>query len=67
LSFILLITLITLYFYIRIRYSAILLNHINIKWNFKLNSLNINISILLFINFFSLLGLIFINYLYLFF
>lgn len=66
LVFILFITLITLYFYLRLTYSALLLNHINIKWNFKIYSSIKNLKILLFINFISLIGLILINFIYIF-
>jgi NADH-ubiquinone oxidoreductase chain 2 len=66
LVFILFITLITLYFYLRLTYSALLLNHINIKWNFKMYSSIKNLKILLMINFISLIGLILINFIYIF-
>jgi NADH-ubiquinone oxidoreductase chain 2 len=66
LVFILFITLITLYFYLRLTYSAFLLNHINIKWNFKINISVKNLKSLIIINFISLTGLIFINFIYMF-
>nr|QXT44836.1 NADH dehydrogenase subunit 2 [Microchironomus tabarui] len=58
-------TLITLYFYLRISYSAFLLNHNEMNWNFNyfLNSKKKMIfSFLLFI---SIFGLMFINILFL--
>lgn len=64
LIFILFITLITLYFYLRLTYSALLLNHINIKWNFKIFFSIKNITLLIIINFISLTGLIIINLIY---
>lgn len=67
LLFILFITLITLYFYLRLTYSALLLNHININWRFKNNFLIKNLNILMIINFISLTGLILINFIFMFF
>lgn len=64
LIFMLFITLITLYFYLRLTYSALLLNHINIKWNFKIFFSIKNITLLIIINFISLTGLIIINLIY---
>lgn len=64
LAFILVITLITLYFYMRISYAALLLNHVNINWNFKINYLTKNFKPLIIINFISLTGLILINMIY---
>lgn len=66
LVFILFITLITLYFYLRLTYSALLLNHININWNFK-SDLNLKkLNQLIFINFISLTGLFIINFIFVF-
>jgi NADH-ubiquinone oxidoreductase chain 2 len=66
LVFMLFITLITLYFYLRLTYSALLLNHININWNFKFN-LNVKkLKSLIVINFISLIGLLIINLIYIF-
>lgn len=67
LLFILFITLITLYFYLRIIYASLLLNHSNIKWSFKTNSFNKIPKILLFVIFLSLNGLMMINIFYYFF
>lgn len=66
LVFILFLTLITLYFYLRLTYSALLLNHSFINWNFKNNYNNINIKLLLCLRFFSLFGLTIINLTYFF-
>lgn len=57
--FIILITLITLYFYIRIRFSALLLNYDNIKWIQKIYYNNFSLIILSFFTFFSISGLFF--------
>lgn len=64
LTFILVITLITLYFYLRIAYAALLLNHVNINWNFKINSSIKNFKPLIIINFISITGLIIINFVF---
>lgn len=64
LTFILFLTLITLYFYLRIAYAALLLNHNNINWRFKINTNIKNFKSIIFINFVSLLGLIIINLVY---
>lgn len=64
LVFMLFITLITLYFYLRLTYSALLLNHININWDFKFNLSTKNLKWLILINFISLIGLIIINFIY---
>lgn len=65
LLFILFITLITLYFYLRLTYSSLLLNHVNINWNYKRNFITKNIKQLIIINFISITGLFFITMLYL--
>lgn len=66
LTFILMLTLITLYFYLRITYAALLLNHVNMNWNFKINLPIKNFKLIIIVNFISLLGLILINLIYLF-
>ena len=66
LAFILILTLITLYFYLRITYAALLLNHVNINWNFKINLPIKNFKTIIVVNFISLLGLFLINFVYLF-
>ena len=63
---ILIFTLITLYFYLRIIYASLLLNYSSTNWNFKFFNLKISIKILLIINFLSLIGLIIINNFYFF-
>nr|YP_010999255.1 NADH dehydrogenase subunit 2 [Cricotopus flavozonatus]WPM93101.1 NADH dehydrogenase subunit 2 [Cricotopus flavozonatus] len=59
-------TLITLYFYMRISYAALLLNHTNMNWTFKISLLNKSHKLLMIINFISLTGLLMINTLYFF-
>lgn len=66
LNIILFLTLVTLYFYLRLTYSALLLNHTEINWNFKRNYGLNNTKLLLTISFISLFGLIMINSVYLF-
>nr|WBR65509.1 NADH dehydrogenase subunit 2 [Layahima chiangi] len=56
------LTLITLFFYIRLTYSAFMINSSQISWNKMWHSNMSNLSILL--NFFSLFGLILIMFLY---
>nr|YP_010999294.1 NADH dehydrogenase subunit 2 [Cricotopus trifasciatus]WPM93140.1 NADH dehydrogenase subunit 2 [Cricotopus trifasciatus] len=67
LLFMLFMTLITLYFYLRIMYASLLLNHSNMKWSFKTNSFNKMPKMLLFVIFLSLNGLMMINIFYYFF
>ena len=66
LNFILFLTLITLYFYLRLAYSALLLNHTEINWNFKINYNISNRKLMLLITFISLFGLLIINSIYFF-
>lgn len=66
LTFILFITLITLYFYLRISYASLLLRHTNINWNFKSYLFNKKYQLILVINFISLTGLSLINIFYFF-
>nr|YP_010146967.1 NADH dehydrogenase subunit 2 [Conosia irrorata]QQP21489.1 NADH dehydrogenase subunit 2 [Conosia irrorata] len=54
-------TLITLYFYIRICYSAILFNSWELNWNFKTMYKSFNFKILSLLSFISSTSLIFIN------
>lgn len=58
-------TLITLYFYLRISYSAFLLNHNEINWNFKYFFNNKKKNIFAILSFISIFGLSFINILFL--
>lgn len=60
-SIIVIFTLITLFYYIRIIYSALIINYTSLKWIY-FNELNINW--VLFLNFFSLIGLPVISLLY---
>lgn len=64
-NFILFLTLISLYFYIRITYASVLLNHIKINWSFK-NNLNKKNFLIIIICFISLFGIILINNLFFF-
>nr|YP_010999320.1 NADH dehydrogenase subunit 2 [Cricotopus fuscus]WPM93166.1 NADH dehydrogenase subunit 2 [Cricotopus fuscus] len=64
LSLMLLMTLITLYFYLRITYAALLLNHSNMNWNFKINFNSKNIKPLMMITFISITGLSLINFMF---
>lgn len=50
-------TLITLFFYLRISYSAFLINNLKINWNFRNNLQFKSFNITIIINFFSLFGL----------
>jgi NADH-ubiquinone oxidoreductase chain 2 len=63
---ILFLTLITLYFYLRISYASLLLNHVNINWTFKSSLLSKKFKFILLINFLSITGLLIINLLYVF-
>nr|ACI29352.1 NADH dehydrogenase subunit 2 [Myrmeleon immaculatus] len=56
------LTLITLFFYIRLTYSALMIYSSQIMWNttWKINILNLNIIL----NFFSLFGLVLVSFLY---
>lgn len=58
------LTLITLYFYLRISFSSILINHLKINWNFKINYSFLNLRFINLITFFSLFGLILLNLFY---
>lgn len=63
---ILFLTLITLYFYLRIRYSALLINYLRLNWNIK-KFLKVKASKnLIFLRLTSILGLFLINFIYLF-
>lgn len=66
LTFILFFTLITLFFYLRISYNVLLIGHNEINWNFKIFFIKAPIKITLLITFFSLFGLILINFFYFF-
>lgn len=66
LLFILFFTLITLFFYLRISYNALLITHNEINWNFKTFYSKIYIKTTILLAFFSLFGLILINFIYFF-
>nr|YP_010498948.1 NADH dehydrogenase subunit 2 [Microtendipes umbrosus]UWR98444.1 NADH dehydrogenase subunit 2 [Microtendipes umbrosus] len=66
LIFMLNFTLITLYFYLRISYSAFLLNHNEMNWNFFQYLNNKKKMIFSIILFFSIFGLLFINLFFIF-
>lgn len=57
------ITLITLFFYLRISFSAFILNYENIKWNYHLNFNILSYFFLIIITIISLIGLLLITYL----
>uniref|UniRef100_A0AB39A5V5 NADH-ubiquinone oxidoreductase chain 2 n=1 Tax=Senometopia prima TaxID=3234324 RepID=A0AB39A5V5_9MUSC len=57
LTFMVLMTLITLYFYIRISYSAFMLNYYEINWFNKSNFKNMNMMIFMFFSFISSFGM----------
>nr|AIN37255.1 NADH dehydrogenase subunit 2 [Dixella sp. ZK-2014] len=59
-------TMITLYFYIRLCYSTFMLNHSKINWNLKFNYKTSTMMMNLLFSFFSVTGLIFINMFYIF-
>nr|QUO98725.1 NADH dehydrogenase subunit 2 [Pseudolimnophila brunneinota] len=58
------LTLITLYFYIRIYYSAVMLNFWETNWLMKNYSNNFNLKMSLFLSFLSMTGLMIINLFY---
>lgn len=58
------ITLITLYYYIRISYASFIINYWEISWNFKNNFNNQIINFTYFLTFISISGLLLINWLY---
>lgn len=66
LTFMLFFTLITLFFYLRISYNALLIGYNEINWNFKLFFLKAPTKIILAMTFLSLFGLILINFSYFF-
>lgn len=58
------LTLITLYFYIRICYSAFILNYWETSWNYYFSYNNVNINTSLILSFISITGLILISLIY---
>jgi NADH-ubiquinone oxidoreductase chain 2 len=60
-------TLITLFFYLRICYSALLINNTRLNWNIGNNFIFIkSYKICIFITFFSLFGLVLLNFMFIF-
>nr|QLY90097.1 NADH dehydrogenase subunit 2 [Metalimnobia quadrinotata] len=55
------LTLLTLYYYMRICYSAFMLNYWEINWNYNQNYLNFNMKMSLLLSFFSISGLLLFN------
>lgn len=64
LCFIIFFTLITLFFYLRICYSLLLINFTKINWNFKINFFPSNLKILISISNLTIWGFLFINIFY---
>jgi NADH-ubiquinone oxidoreductase chain 2 len=67
LLFILFFTLLTLYFYLRISYAALIINHLEINWSFKIYYQIKNQKTLIVFSFLSLFGLLLINVIFYFF
>nr|AMW67852.1 NADH dehydrogenase subunit 2 [Nevrorthus apatelios] len=64
-SFMTMMTLITLFFYIRISYSAFMLNYSETKWMMKINlNMNFNLHWIIVLNFVSLMGLSLVLFLF---
>nr|QBF01200.1 NADH dehydrogenase subunit 2 [Stegana sp. 1338 JL-2019] len=57
-------TLITLFFYLRICYSAFMMNYFENNWMINIKIMNINYNLYLFMSFFSIFGLSFISIFY---
>lgn len=60
------LTLLTLYFYLRISYSTLLINYLEMNWNFKIFLNNKFTKSLMFIRFVSIFGLLIINFIFIF-
>nr|QBF01228.1 NADH dehydrogenase subunit 2 [Stegana chitouensis] len=65
LMILLLSTLITLFFYLRICYSAFMLNYYENNWMYNIQLKNMNYNLYLILSFFSIFGLILISIFYL--
>lgn len=61
LFFLIITALITLFFYLRISYSAFILNYTETNWNFKFTNKNINWYISIILSFFSTFGLFIVS------
>lgn len=59
------LTLITLYFYLRICFSAFILNYTETAWTFKFNYYSSSLSISLILSFMSIFGLMGVSFIYL--
>lgn len=59
------LTLITLFFYLRICFSAFILNYTETIWNFKINHRNVNLTISIILSFISTFGLLGVRIIYL--
>nr|YP_004934831.1 NADH dehydrogenase subunit 2 [Trichocera bimacula]AET13095.1 NADH dehydrogenase subunit 2 [Trichocera bimacula] len=59
------LTLITLFFYLRICFSAFMLNYTETIWNFKMNYNNLNLSVVMTLSFISIFGLLGVSMFYL--
>lgn len=64
LTLIIISTLITLFFYLRICYSAFIINYFENNWIIKININSINYNIYIIITFFSIFGLFLISLFY---
>lgn len=59
------LTLITLFFYLRICFSAFILNYTETIWNFKISYNNLNLSVSIILSFISTFGLLGVRIVYL--
>nr|QVL28788.1 NADH dehydrogenase subunit 2 [Mesembrius niger]UXG19016.1 NADH dehydrogenase subunit 2 [Mesembrius sp.] len=57
-------TLITLFFYLRLCYTAFMINHYENNWNFNIHWNNFLMNIYLFLSFISTFGLLMISFIY---
>lgn len=63
-SIIIIITLVTLFFYLRLCYTAFILNYYENNWIYKTYWINFSINIYLFFSFFSTFGLFIISFIF---
>nr|YP_010895288.1 NADH dehydrogenase subunit 2 [Toxomerus saphiridiceps]WJW73879.1 NADH dehydrogenase subunit 2 [Toxomerus saphiridiceps] len=63
-SFMIIMTLITLFFYLRLCYTAFMLNYYENNWNYKMFSKNFMMNIYLMFSFFSTFGLFIISFMF---
>nr|YP_010701717.1 NADH dehydrogenase subunit 2 [Helophilus pendulus]QNE85732.1 NADH dehydrogenase subunit 2 [Helophilus pendulus]WCJ53278.1 NADH dehydrogenase subunit 2 [Helophilus pendulus] len=64
LTVMIIMTLITLFFYLRLCYTAFMLNYYENNWNFKIYWNNFSMNIYLFLSFISTFGLFIISFIY---